>query len=81
MSNWYSSLDPNQIKLQTGEAAWIVNEDQLKSNLRRLAQFTGSSERIFYPVKANPAIPVLQVLRQMVLTNSKWLVLKFNTWI
>jgi diaminopimelate decarboxylase len=62
MSNWYSSLDPNQIKLQTGEAAWIVNEDQLKSNLRRLAQFTGSSERIFYPVKANPAIPVLQVL-------------------
>ena len=62
MSNWYSTLNPDAVKQQTGEAAWIVNEDQLKSNLIRLAQFTGSTERIFYPVKANPAIPVLQFL-------------------
>jgi diaminopimelate decarboxylase len=62
MSHWYSTIDPNQLKQQTGDAAWIVNEKQLKANLEQLSRFTGTAERIFYPVKANPAIPVLQIL-------------------
>jgi len=62
MNSWYSALSLRDIQRQFGSAAWIVSEQQLITNLKRLAMFTGSTERILYPVKANPAIPVLQIL-------------------
>ena len=64
MNSWYSALSLIDIQHQFGPAAWIVSEHQLKANLARLAKFTGSTDRILYPVKANPAIPVLQLLAQ-----------------
>ena len=64
MNSWYSELSLPNIQHQFGPAAWIVSEQQLIGNLHRLATFTGSTERILYPVKANPAIPVLQILAQ-----------------
>jgi diaminopimelate decarboxylase len=64
MNSWYSELSLPNIQHQFGPAAWIVSEQQLSGNLQRLATFTGSTERILYPVKANPAIPVLQILAQ-----------------
>jgi diaminopimelate decarboxylase len=62
MNSWYSELSLRDVQHQFGSAAWIVSEQQLIGNLNRLATFTGSTVRILYPVKANPAIPVLQIL-------------------
>ncbi len=62
MKSWYSTLALRDIQNQYGSASWIVSENQLQDNLRRLASFTGDVAKILYPVKANPAIPVLQVL-------------------
>jgi len=62
MNSWYSALSLSDIQRKFGPAAWIVSEQQLTANLTRLAEFTGSVGRILYPVKANPAIPVLQIL-------------------
>jgi len=64
MNPWYKALSLRDIQRNFGTAAWIVSEAQLNSNLERLVRFTGSVERILYPVKANPAIPVLQILAQ-----------------
>lgn len=62
MQHWYTSLPLDDIQKQYGHGAWIVSEQQLCANLNRLAAFTGAPERIFYPVKCNPSIPVLQIL-------------------
>lgn len=62
MQNWYTTLDLQAIQKKFGNASWLVSEEQLKENLTRLAVFTGDKRRICYPVKANPAIPVLQIL-------------------
>ena len=62
MSSWYSALSLREVQHQFGSALWIVSEPQLLDNLKRLAAFTESVDRILYPVKANPAIPVLQIL-------------------
>ncbi len=62
MNSWYSALSLRDVQHQFGSALWIVSEQQLLDNLRRLAAFTESVDRILYPVKANPAIPVLQIL-------------------
>lgn len=62
MNSWYSELSLRDIQRRFGSAAWIVSERQLINNLNRLATFTGGVDKILYPVKANPAIPVLQIL-------------------
>lgn len=64
MNHWYAALSLSDIQQNFGTAVWIVSESQLKMNLEKLARFTESRERILYPVKANPAIPVLQILAQ-----------------
>lgn len=59
---WFREVDQNYLKNAYGSPLWIVNEDQLINNIKSISRFTGSAERILYPVKTNPAPAVLEVL-------------------
>lgn len=59
---WPSLLGLIDIKHAFGTPTWIVSEDQLLKNLDAFAEFTGFKSNVLYPVKANPAFAVLQIL-------------------
>ncbi len=63
--NWVKQLDIQQINYSFGSPAWIVSEAQLKENVALFAAFTGATQHIFYPVKTNPSLSVLQLLASM----------------
>lgn len=65
LADWPKHIDIKQIHAQFGSPAWIVSEQQLKSNLDELKRFTGDAGRIFYPVKTNPSLTVLQLLAKL----------------
>lgn len=48
-----------------GLPAWIVDERQLRANVLAFEGFTGSRDRIHYPVKTNPSLCVLQLLARL----------------
>jgi len=62
---WVKHIDIQQITLAFGSPAWIVSEEQLRENVSLFSSFTGSSMNIFYPVKTNPSLTVLQLLASM----------------
>jgi len=62
---WVKNLDIQQIVADFGSPAWIVSEDQLHENVSLFSAFTGSSSHVFYPVKTNPSLTVLQLLASM----------------
>lgn len=63
--DWPRHLDINRINEEFGSPAWIVSENQLETNVIEYTKFTGDSCRIFYPVKTNPSLTVLQILAKL----------------
>lgn len=63
--DWPKLLDINQIKEQFGSPAWIISEKQLIDNVHSFTRFTGDKSRIFYPVKTNPSLTILQILAKI----------------
>ncbi len=62
---WPKQLDINEIDVQHGSPAWIVSEKQLIQNVQSFAKFTGDCSRIYYPVKTNPSLTILQLLSKL----------------
>ncbi len=62
---WVGELDIQHLSNAFGSPAWIVSEEQLKKNVALFSAFTGPSSHIFYPVKTNPSLSVLQLLASM----------------
>ena len=65
LANWPKTININQITEQFGSPAWIISENQLIDNVNAYAKFTGDKSRIFYPVKTNPSLTVLQLLAKL----------------
>jgi diaminopimelate decarboxylase len=65
LASWPESINITQLKETFGAPAWLVNEAQIISNINEFSRFTGANNRIFYPVKTNPSLVVLQVLGKM----------------
>ena len=65
LADWPKSLDITHINDQFGSPAWIISEKQLIYNVNAYSKFTEDSGRIFYPVKTNPSLTVLQVLAKL----------------
>lgn len=63
--DWPKSLDINLINQQFGSPAWIISEKQLNENILAFTRFTGDQSRIFYPVKTNPSLTILQILAKI----------------
>lgn len=64
LTNWYKSLDFTKLMTKYGAPVWVISRNQLVANLKAFTHFTGAVERILYPIKANPSLPVLQALAQ-----------------
>lgn len=62
---WPTKLDVKGIADKFGSPSWILCETQLKINVNLFTGFTGDPSRIFYPVKTNPSLSVLQVLAKL----------------
>ncbi len=62
LPHWPTLIDIDRFSQLFGTPAWIVCEDQLAQNVRDYVAFTGQASRIFYPVKTNPSLAVLQLL-------------------
>ena len=65
LADWPKSLDINYINKQFSSPAWIISEKQLVDNVNAYAEFTEDKSRIFYPVKTNPSLTVLQLLAKL----------------
>jgi diaminopimelate decarboxylase len=65
LADWPKSLDINYINEQFSSPAWIISENQLIDNVNAYAEFTEDKSRIFYPVKTNPSLTVLQLLAKL----------------
>lgn len=65
LTKWPEKLNISQIYEAFKSPAWIINEDQLVSNVEQYADFTGDRSRILYPVKTNPSLTVLQILGKL----------------
>ncbi len=63
--DWVKQLDLQNLSTSFTTPAWIVSEAQLKENVSLFTAFTGVSQHIFYPVKTNPSLTVLQLLASM----------------
>ena len=63
--DWPKGLDINLINEQFGSPAWIISEKQLNENILAFTRFTGDKSRIFYPVKTNPSLTILQILAKI----------------
>jgi diaminopimelate decarboxylase len=65
LADWPKTININQIAEQFGSPAWIISENQLIDNVNAYAKFTEDKSRIFYPVKTNPSLTVLQLLAKL----------------
>lgn len=65
LEDWPKKINMNHVREQFGSPAWIINENQLIANVHAYAKFTGDKRRIFYPVKTNPSLTVLQLLAKL----------------
>jgi diaminopimelate decarboxylase len=65
LADWPKTININQIAEQFGSPAWIISENQLIDNVNAYAKFTEDKSRIFYPVKTNPSLTVLQLLANL----------------
>lgn len=67
MSNysWYNTLNLKELSAQFGSPLWIVNAEKLKENIGLVAEFTGHTKRILYPVKCNPAPIIMETISAM----------------
>jgi diaminopimelate decarboxylase len=63
--DWPKALEVKKLRAAFGAPAWVVNEAQLAYNVGIFEKFTGARGRIFYPVKTNPALTVLQLLAKL----------------
>ena len=62
LERWSSGLDLRDLRARFGSCLWIVSAPQLRQNLMAWQAIAGAAERVCYPVKANPAPVVLELL-------------------
>jgi diaminopimelate decarboxylase len=60
--DWFCQVDQVYLQSHFGSPLWIVNENQLDSNIQAISRFTGYPGRILYPVKTNPAPALLEII-------------------
>ena len=65
LAGWPKKINIPEIRDRFGSPAWIVSEQQLAENVAGYAAFTEDNSRIYYPVKTNPSLTVLQLLAKM----------------
>jgi diaminopimelate decarboxylase len=65
LASWVKDIDIEKLNKEYGSPSWIVSESQLLHNVIAFERFTGSRSRIYFPIKANPSLTVLQLLAQM----------------
>ena len=65
LKDWPKKVDIARLNQCFGSPAWVVSENQLISNVKVLEIFTDETSRIFYPVKTNPSLTVLQILAKL----------------
>jgi diaminopimelate decarboxylase len=65
---WIGVIDIQHLINAFGSPAWIVSGEQLKKNVADIASFTGFYHHIYYPIKNNPSLSVLQLLASYKLT-------------
>ena len=63
--DWINDLNFNQLVDSFGSPSWIVHEGQIIENVSKFENFTGSSNRIYFPVKTNPSLSVLQIFAKL----------------
>ena len=63
--DWINHLNFNQLADSFGSPSWIVHEGQIIENVSKFEFFTGSSNRIYFPVKTNPSLSVLQIFAKL----------------
>jgi diaminopimelate decarboxylase len=62
LTGWPKKINIPVLHKQFGSPAWIVCEKQLAENVGGFAAFTEANSRIYYPVKTNPSLTILQLL-------------------
>jgi diaminopimelate decarboxylase len=65
LENWPKRIPVKRIQANHGLPAWLVDEHQLTANVLAFEGFTGSRDRIHFPVKTNPSLCVLQILARL----------------
>lgn len=63
--NWINDLNFHQLADSFGSPSWIVHESQVIENVSKFEIFTGSPTRIYFPVKTNPSLSVLQIFAKL----------------
>lgn len=63
--NWPKEIPIAELYEKFGSPTWIVFERQIISNVDFFEKFTGDKGRIYYPVKTNPSLTVLQILAKL----------------
>ena len=63
--DWPNQLNIDQIADTFGSPSWIVHEGQIEKNVEKFEIFTGSTNNIFFPVKTNPSLTVLQIFAKL----------------
>jgi diaminopimelate decarboxylase len=56
------NLDLHALQREFRSPQFIVSESRILENLGHFTRLTGTTNRVFFPVKANPALAVLQIL-------------------
>jgi len=62
LERWSAGLDLRDVRARFGSCLWIVSAPQLRQNMEAWQAIAGAADRICYPVKANPAPAVLELL-------------------
>lgn len=64
MESWSSTVDVARLAADYETPFYILNLAALSHSVERWSAVTGARDRIAYPVKANPAMPLLKHLQQ-----------------
>lgn len=65
MTDWPKKINISAIHDRFSSPAWIISEKQLIANVMEYEKFTGKNNLIFFPVKTNPSITILQILAKL----------------
>ena len=63
--DWINDLNFHQLADSFGSPSWIVHEGQIIENVSKFEIFTGASNWIYFPVKTNPSLSVLQIFAKL----------------
>ncbi|MGV2287365.1 hypothetical protein AAHK20_01505 [Trinickia sp. YCB016] len=65
METWSDSLDFGALSARYGSPIYVFCKSQLLGNFQDYVDFVGQAKNVAYPVKANPAFPLLRTLARL----------------